>query len=139
MEGLKLSFTFYCLGFGQEGKDTDIVTCAILNKYLSSWCNWWNAIVPTFISCTECVGSPGIMNDRTPDCHPVFQDMNIALNCKLRWSLMCLVYFSDMLSMGVCTTRQLQTSSRPVQELNVCSVLTLAYNVLPSSLLFNSL
>ena len=31
-------------------------------------------------------------------------------------------YFSDKLSMGVCTTRHLQTSGRPVQELNVCSV-----------------
>ena len=28
--------------------------------------------VPTFNSCTKCVGIPGIMNDRTPDCHPVF-------------------------------------------------------------------
>ena len=26
--------------------------------------------VPTFNSCTKCVGSPGMINDRTSDCHP---------------------------------------------------------------------
>ena len=26
--------------------------------------------VPTFNSGTKCVGSPGIMNDRMPDCYP---------------------------------------------------------------------
>ena len=30
--------------------------------------------------------------------------------------------FFEMLSMGVCTTRHWQTSSRLVQELNVCTV-----------------
>ena len=25
--------------------------------------------VPTFNSCTKCSGSPGILHDRTPDCH----------------------------------------------------------------------
>ena len=28
-------------------------------------------MVPTFNSCTKCVGSPGIINDRTSDYHPV--------------------------------------------------------------------
>ena len=27
---------------------------------------------PTFNSSTKCMGSPVIINDRTPDCHPVF-------------------------------------------------------------------
>ena len=40
----------------------------------------------------------------------------------LRGSLMCLVYFFDMLSMGVCTTRHWQMSGRLVQELSACSV-----------------
>ena len=26
---------------------------------------------PTFNSCTKCMGNPGIIQDRTPDCHPV--------------------------------------------------------------------
>ena len=30
--------------------------------------------------------------------------------------------FSDMLPIGVCTTRHLETSGRLVQELNVCTV-----------------
>ena len=34
---------------------------------------------------------------------------------------MCLAFF-DMTSMGVCTTRPWQTSGRPVQELNICTV-----------------
>ena len=29
------------------------------------------ATVPTFISSTKCVGSPGLIHDRTPGCHPV--------------------------------------------------------------------
>ena len=28
--------------------------------------------VPTYDSCTKCVGSPGIIHDHTPVCHPVF-------------------------------------------------------------------
>ena len=27
--------------------------------------------VPTFNSCTKCVGSPGKIDDRTPDCNTV--------------------------------------------------------------------
>ena len=27
--------------------------------------------VPTFNSCTKYVGSPAIVHERTPDCHPV--------------------------------------------------------------------
>ena len=35
------------------------VTCAAICK------------LPTSNNCTECLGSPGIIHDRTPDCHPV--------------------------------------------------------------------
>ena len=42
--------------------------------------------------------------------------LNVALIRKQRG------LFFDMLSMGVCTTRHWQTSSRLVQELNVCTV-----------------
>ena len=31
--------------------------------------------------------------------------LNVALNCKLSGSLMCLGYFFDMLSIGVCLTK----------------------------------
>ena len=27
--------------------------------------------VPTFNSCSKCLGNPGIIHDRTPDCHRV--------------------------------------------------------------------
>ena len=45
--------------------------------------------------------------------------LNVALIRKLRGSLMCLAYFFDMITNGVCTTRHWQTSGRLVQELNV--------------------
>ena len=35
---------------------------------------------------------------------------------------MCLDYFFDMLSLGVCIARHWQASGRLVQELNVCTV-----------------
>ena len=38
------------------------------------------------------------------------------------WFICVLGLFVDMLSMGACTTRQWQTSDRPVQELNVSAV-----------------
>ena len=85
--------------------------------------------VPTFNSCTKCLGSPGTTQNRTPDCQPtpgidawMTSQLNVALNCKLSWSLMSLDYLFEKLSMGVCTTRHWQMSSRLVQELNVCTV-----------------
>ena len=48
--------------------------------------------------------------------------LKVALIHKLRGSLMWLTSFPDMLCMGVCTTRQWQTSGRLVQELNVSTV-----------------
>ena len=50
--------------------------------------------------------------------------LNAALIRKLRGSLMCVAYFIDMLSAGVCKTRHCETSSRLVQELSVCTVQT---------------
>ena len=44
--------------------------------------------------------------------------LNVALIRKLAW----LIFF-DMLSMGICTARQWQTSDRLVQEVNVCTVI----------------
>ena len=49
------------------------------------------AVIPTmqtFNSCTKCVGSPGIIHDRTPDCHPISWayislQLNVALIRKL--------------------------------------------------------
>ena len=64
----------------------------------------WKSIKPerdifltTFDSCTKCVGCPGIIHDRTPDCHPVSwawmtSQVNVAWICMLRGSLMCLGY-----------------------------------------------
>ena len=54
--------------------------------------------VPTFNSCTKCKGSSGIIHDRTPDCHRfswtwMTSQLNVALICKLRGKLMCLIYF----------------------------------------------
>ena len=37
-------------------------------------------------------------------------------------SLMCLAYFFDTLSLGICTNRHWQASSRLMQEINVCTV-----------------
>ena len=39
--------------------------------------------------------------------------------------LICLAYFFDMLSKGVCTTRHLEASGQLVQELDVSTVLSL--------------
>ena len=68
--------------------------------------------VPTFNSCTRCLGSLGIIHVRTwlP---PSFlaldawmtSQLNGALIRKLRGTLTCLAYLFDILSIGVCTTR----------------------------------
>ena len=44
-----------------------------------------------------------------------------SFNSQATWVIMSLIYFFDMLSLGVCTTRHWQTSDRLVQELNVCT------------------
>ena len=67
-----------------------------------------------------------VIHDRKPDCLGMDACMtsqwNVALSHTLHGSLMCFAYFSDMLSMGVCTTRHYQTSSRLVQEFNVSTL-----------------
>ena len=57
--------------------------------------------VPTLNSCTKCVGSPGIIHDRTTDCQPSFMGMdarmtsqlNVTLILKLRGPFICLAYY----------------------------------------------
>ena len=87
--------------------------------------NW--RTVPTFNSCTECAGNPGIIQDYTSDWHPasgawMTSKLKVASTCKLCGSLVWLAYSFDMLAMGVCTTRQWQTPGWLVQELNACTV-----------------
>ena len=61
---------------------------------------------------------------------PSFQGMNagmtsqpnVALICKLCWSLMCFAYIVGILSAGISTSRHCQTPGRLVQDLNVCTV-----------------
>ena len=87
--------------------------------------------VATFNSCTKCVGSQGIINNRPPDCHPVFwawmhgwahNRTYFDLQATVRGSLVCLAYSFLTIDMGVCTTRHCQTSGRLMQELNVVTV-----------------
>ena len=48
--------------------------------------------------------------------------LKVALIRKVYVGNWCAWLFSDMLSMGVCTTRHCQTSGQLVQKLNVCTV-----------------
>ena len=72
--------------------------------------------VPTFNSCTKCVGSPGMIHDRTPDCyhelpkHGCMDDLTIERSFVMEATWVIDVLFVDMLSMDVFTTRFLQTS-----------------------------
>ena len=84
--------------------------------------------VPTFNSCTKCVGSLDIKHDRTPDCHTVsshgcMDDLTSerSFNSQATGVIDVLGLSFDM---GVCATRHWQTPGRLVQELNVCTVHT---------------
>ena len=55
----------------------------------------------------------------------ITSNLNEALVCKLRVSLMSLADIFDIPYMVVCTTRHWQTSGRLVQELNACTVVFL--------------
>ena len=88
-----------------------------------------SSTVPIFKSYTKCTGSPGIIHDRTHDCHQVswawiHDDLTAACSSdsQAMGAIDVLGLFFDMLSMDVCTTRHWHTSGRLVQELNVCSV-----------------
>ena len=50
--------------------------------------------------------------------------LNVALICKLRGSLICLAYVFDILSMDVFTIRHRQTSRQVEQEINICTVVS---------------
>ena len=65
--------------------------------------------VPTFNPCTKCVGSPGIINGRTPHCHPVswawmnFDDLTdkLSFDSQATWVIVMLGLSFDILSMSV--------------------------------------
>ena len=80
--------------------------------------------VLTFNSCTKCLGKPGMIHDRTPDCHGRHGRMDGRkternYDSQVRWVTDMLGLLLDMLSMGICKTRHWQTSGQLVQELNV--------------------
>ena len=73
-------------------------------------------IVPTFNSCTKCVGSPGILHDRTPDWHPsswtwITSKLNVDVIESYVEALMCLGYFLTCYPWGLV---QPGTARRPV-------------------------
>ena len=67
-----------------------------------------------------------------PNCHPVYwawmwpqvpdPTTEHSIDLQAMWVIDVLGLFFDMLSMGECTTRHWQMSSRLVQELNDCTV-----------------
>ena len=50
--------------------------------------------VPTLNSCTKCVGSLGIIHDRTPICHPVFCGMNAYMTSWLNIAFIRLAFLT---------------------------------------------
>ena len=73
--------------------------------------------VPTFNYCTKCVGSPRIIHDRTSDWHQFLGmdawatlQLEVAFDSQATWVSDVLGLLFDMLSMGVCTARNRQTS-----------------------------
>ena len=74
--------------------------------------------VPTFNSCTKCLVSSGIIDDCTPNCHPVSSQLNVVLVRKP----LCGWFIFDTFSISVCTTSHRHSSGQLVQELNVCTV-----------------
>ena len=65
--------------------------------------------MPTFNSCTECVGSPGITHNCTRlfPRHECIDDLGTdgSFDSQVMWAIDVLGLFVGMLSMGVCTTR----------------------------------
>ena len=74
--------------------------------------------VPTFNSCTKCMGSLGIIHDLMPNCHPVSwsrmhgwpHKWTLFIIRKLLGSLMCLAYYFDMFFVDKCAFRHWKTS-----------------------------
>ena len=62
----------------------------------------------------------GYMDDLTTEC---------SFNLQVTWVIAMLGLFFDMLSMGICTTRHWQMFGRLVQELNVCTVYQLIFDI----------
>ena len=79
-----------------------------------------SSTVPAFISCTKCVGSLGIIHNRTPNWHPMSghgwdnwlltSQLNVAFIRKLRGSFMSLAYFVII----HCVFLQPGTGRRPI-------------------------
>ena len=96
-----------------------------------------NCTVPTFNSCFKGVGSPGIIHDRTPDCHTVswvwmhgwHLTTERSFDLQAMWVIGVLRLYFDMLSMGVCTIRHWHTPGRLVQKLNVCTAYSLPWGI----------
>ena len=88
--------------------------------------------VQAFNSCTKYMGSPGIIHNRMPDCHPVSwtwmipQVLDLKNERSLYLQTMCVIDVLGLLFWhvfhGVCTARHWQTSIRLVQGLNVYTV-----------------
>ena len=86
----------------------------------------------TFNTCIKCVDSPGLIHVSSSHTiathflgHGCMDDLTTERSFDLQATRVIgiLGLFFDMFStMGVCTTRHCQTSGRPVQELNVCTV-----------------
>ena len=83
-------------------------------RHLIPALNGWAARAKYMTTCSVATHFPGhgCMNDL---------QLHVTLIHKLRGSLMCLSHCIDVLSIGVCTTRQRQTSGQLVQELNACT------------------
>ena len=102
----------------------------------------YKIIVPTRNCCTPCVGSPGIIRDRTPDCYPVSpgHGCRVDLTSERGFDSQTtyVIYVPglrfDMLFTGMCATRHWQTSDRLVNELNACTVNESSVKVMASTI-----
>ena len=59
------------LTYGDNTVEKHLIPASADWTSASTWLYKITTTVPTFNSCTECVGNPGTINDRTSDHHPV--------------------------------------------------------------------
>ena len=109
-----LTRVIFCKYETNKTRNSSLLTYHVQCRHLIHALNTWAARAKYTTTCPIATRFPGhgCMNGLL---------LNVTLIRKLRGSLMCLSYFIDMLSMGVCTTRQCQTSGRLVHGLNVCT------------------
>ena len=96
-----------------------------------------DSTVPTYNLCTKCVGMPGIIHDRMPDCHQFpghrcMDDLTAECSFDSQASWVIDVLGLSMSSMSVGTTKHWPTNGRLEQELNACTV-ALQVAALPSA------